>query len=463
MARKGQADALAFFGATGDLAYKQIFPALQAMVKDGFLDVPVVGVAKAGWGIEQLRERARQSIEEHGGVDEAAFSRLLELLDYVDGDYGDLRTFTELREKLGSARNPLHYLAIPPSMFAEVAEQLKVSRCAEGARIVVEKPFGRNLQTAEHLNRTLHDVFPETSIYRIDHYLGKEATQNIEYVRFANTFLEPIWNRDYVASVQVTMAEAFGVKGRGRFYEEAGTIRDVIQNHMLQVVALLAQDAPVPHDEESGRDARASVLKAMRPLKPADCVRGQYDGYKDEDGVAPDSTVETYAAVRCHVDNWRWAGVPFTIRAGKDLPVTSTEVFVQLKRPPQRIFDAIKREEANYVRFRIGPDVAVAVGIRAKTSGDGMDGECVELRLVHETSKDLAPYTLLLHNAMIGERELFARQDSVEAAWRVVDDVLDDATPVHPYAPGTWGPIEADALLPRGQRWHDPLATEPHD
>lgn len=463
MARKGQADALAFFGATGDLAYKQIFPALQAMVKDGFLNVPVVGVAKAGWGLEQLRDRARKSCEEHGGVDEAAFSRLMELLDYVDGDYGDLHTFTELREKLGSARAPLHYLAIPPSMFAEVAEQLRVSRCAEGARIVVEKPFGRDLESAEHLNRTLHDVFPESAIYRIDHYLGKEATQNIEYIRFANSFLEPIWNRNYVAAVQITMAEAFGVKGRGKFYEEAGTIRDVVQNHMLQVLALLAQDAPVPHDPESGRDARASVLKAIRPIHAHDCVRGQYVGYRDEDGVDPKSTVETFAAVRCHVDNWRWSGVPFTIRAGKELPVTATEVFVRLRRPPQQIFDAIERDETNHVRFRIGPDVAVAVGVRAKTSGDGMDGESRELRLVHETSKDLAPYTLLLHNAMIGERELFARQDSVEAAWKVVDGVLDDVTPVHPYAPGTWGPAEADALLPRGHAWHNPWAVEPTD
>jgi glucose-6-phosphate 1-dehydrogenase len=457
-----QADALAFFGATGDLAYKQIFPALQQMIRDGFINVPIVGVAKAGWGIEQLRQRAHDSIEEHGGVDPAAFARLVELLDYVDGDYADPSTFIELRQKLGDAEHPMHYLAIPPSLFGSVAEQLESSGCAKGARIVVEKPFGHNLATAEVLNTTLHTVFNELSIYRIDHYLGKEATQNISYTRFANAFLDPIWNRDHIASVQITMAEAFDVTGRGRFYEEAGAIRDVIQNHMLQVLGLLAMEAPGHHDPESTRDARAAVLKCVRPLTPNDVVRGQYDGYRDEDGVAPDSTVETYAAVRCHVDSWRWFGVPWVIRVGKTLPVTATEVCVRLKRPALRVYDPIGRDDTNYVRFRISPEVAVAIGARVKESGEGMQGENRELRLVHHSNpRDLAPYSRLLHDAMMGDRENFARQDSVEAAWRVVDPILDNVTPIHPYARGTWGPEAADHLLPRGTSWHDPLAHEP--
>jgi len=449
-------DALVFFGATGDLAYKQIFPSLQAMVKRGLLNVPVIGVAKAEWTLDQLKDRARKSVTEHGGLDEAAFAKLCDLLGYVDGDYNDPATFAELRNQLGDAKRPLHYLAVPPSLFGVVADGLQASGSAENARIVVEKPFGHDLATAEQLNAMLHTVFPEESIFRIDHYLGKEPVENLVYFRFANSFLEPIWNRDHIDSIQITMAESFGVADRGSFYEETGTIRDVVQNHMLQITALMAMEPPSHEATDALRDLKAMVLRSMRTLKPEDVVRGQYNGYRQVDGVDPKSTVETYVAVRLHIDSWRWAGVPILIRAGKCLPHTVAEVAVKLRRPPRVVFNESKPGPANILRFRLQPQVEIAIHARAKMEGQGMRGEDVELKVIEDATDDMPPYERLLSDAMSGDPTLFADQRSVEAAWRVVDPILDNATPVHFYEQGSWGPKEADHLVKDVGGWHVP-------
>jgi glucose-6-phosphate 1-dehydrogenase len=451
--------ALVIFGITGDLAYKQIFPALQAMIKRGQLNVPIVGVARTG-NLDRLRARARDSLNTHGGVDEKAFEQLSASLQYVTGDYQNLATFERLRAALRDSPRPLHYLAVPSLLFERVVAGLAKSGCAKDARVVVEKPFGRDLASAQALNCTLHQFFPESNVFRIDHYLGKEPVQNLQYFRFANSFLEPIWNRNYVESVQIPMAESFGVGGRERFYEETGAIRDVVQNHLLQVTSILASEAPAGNDPEAIRDEKARIFKATRPLAPADVVRGQFAGYREQDGVAADSSVETFAAVRLAIDTWRWAGVPFFLRAGKCLPVTATEVMVALKRPPQAVFSEIEPRQSNYLRFRLSPNVVIALGARAKVPGEAMIGEEVELVARHQHADEMAPYARLLGDAMRGDASLFAREDGVEAAWRVVDPVLGSVTPAYRYEPNTWGPHEADALLAGEGGWHNPRVNE---
>jgi glucose-6-phosphate 1-dehydrogenase len=449
-------DAIVFFGATGDLAFKQIFPALASLVRDEGLDLPIVGVARSG-DLGSLKERARESLESNGFSDAAATRTLTDNLRYVKGSDDDVETFHALRRELGGARHPLHYLAVPPALFGDVVANLEASGCAAGARIVVEKPFGHDLASAMVLNETIHEVFDEPSVFRIDHYLGKEPVQNLLYFRFANSFLEPIWNRDHVSSVQVNMPEALDVADRGAFYDQAGAIRDVVQNHLLQVVSLLAMEPPSGRTPEAMRNEQFKVIDSIRPLTPDDVVRGQYRGYLEVDGVAPGSTTETFAALRLHLDTWRWAGVPFYIRTGKCLPATVTEVRVEMKRPALSVFGESEPPDANYFRFRLTPDMSISLGARAKKPGETMVGEAVELYASHRSGTERPPYQRLIGDALRGDQALFAREDWVEAAWRVVDGVLGGGAPPHPYEPGTWGPREAANVLLHGDRWHEPV------
>ncbi|HWP66233.1 MAG TPA: glucose-6-phosphate dehydrogenase [Candidatus Limnocylindria bacterium] len=450
-------DALVFFGATGDLAYKKIFPSLQAMVKRGFLDVPVIGIAREGWTLERLRARARESLEHHGEFDAAAYEKLCRLLRFVPGDYQDPATFQRLRAALGDAQRPAHYLAIPPVLFATVIEQLGASGCSHNARVIVEKPFGTDLASARTLNAILLAHFDEDAIFRIDHYLGKRPVHNMLFFRFTNGFLENGWNRNEIESVQITMAEAFGVQGRGAFYDWTGAVRDVIQNHLFQVLVNLVMEPPVRTDSESIRDEKVKVLKAIPSPGPADIVRGQFRGYRAEKGVAPDSTTETFAAMRFFVQSWRWQGVPVYIRAGKCLPVTCTEVFVRMRRPPS-VFPTCC-PPSNYFRFRISPDVTMAFGVTVMDAEEKMTGESVELLAHHHPRADeMDAYERVLTDAMEGDSTIFSRQDYVEEAWRIVDPVLKAETPVYPYEPGTWGPQEVERVTPPGG-WHDPVVS----
>ncbi len=448
-------DALVIFGATGDLAHKKIFPSLYAMVKRGALNVPIIGVAFSNWTLEDLKNRIKDSIRQMGESDPETLNKLLSLFRYVDGDYQNPATFTALKEALGNSTCPAHYLAIPPSLFATVIKALGQSGLSKCARVIVEKPFGRDLASAQELNRVAQEVFPESSIFRIDHFLGKEEIENILYFRFANSFLEPLWNNHYISSIQITHCESFGVEGRGKFYDNVGCLKDVIQNHLFQIVSLLAMEPPSTQEVESYRNEKAKVFQAMRPLKADDLVRGQFIGYQNEPGVAKNSDTETYCALRLFIDSWRWAGVPWYLRSGKCLPTNAAEIFVKFKSPPQKLF-ADSDSQGNSLRFRLAPYSVIALAARVKRPGEKFIGDQKELFLLDSQPEKQAPYERLLGDALAGNGALFTRQDSVEAAWATLDDVLTDHHPAHPYRPGTWGPEEANALISLHGGWHDP-------
>ncbi len=450
-------DALVIFGVTGDLAYKQIFSSLLGLIRDEGLDVPIIGVAKAGWNLDQLKARAKDSLAHHGPVDARAQDKLLSLLRYVDGDYADPSTFEKLHSELGNATRALNYLAVPPSMFGVVAEGIAKSSTARDSRLVIEKPFGHDRASSKQLNEVLRQNFPEENIFRIDHFLGKESVQNLLYTRFANPMFEPIWNRPHVRSIQITMAEDFGVENRARFYDATGANRDVLQNHLLQILAHVAMDPPTGEESEAMRDQKASLLKAIRPIEPADVVRGQYRGYRDIEGVRPGSTVETFIAVRLFIESWRWEGVPIYIRTGKNLPVTATEVLVQFRRPPRETFGELVPGDSAHLRFRLSPDVAIGMGLRVKQGGERMVGRDMELMLTAQQATYRPPYQRLLGDAMHGKGDLFGREDIVDAQWRIVQNILDDATPLYTYEPGSWGPDEAIRLIDADGPWHNPL------